>query len=491
MKPLTAVALYRPGLLSEKTVRSLIESGLVETVLVVSGEEGRPSTEGCDLLIAPESWSRETVSLVLDRLRTDYVLWFPGYESVAVDRAGLERIVWTAREEAAGLLYSDFYDCLNNQISVHPVNDYQIGSARDDFEFGPMMVFSVSALRNTIQKHGMMAGLRFGGLYHLRLSTSMDHPFYHVREPLYSVLHGTASTGREGIFSYVDPRNRVFQKEMETIFTQYLKKIDAYRDPSCLGLLTGGAEEAESYPVEASVVIPVRNRAGTVADAVASALSQRTDFPFTILAVDNHSTDGTTSILSDMAGRDKRLQHIIPARHDLGIGGCWNKALFHKACGRFAVQLDSDDLYSNPQTLQKMVDALRQGKYAMVIGSYTLVDPQLREIPPGLIDHREWTDENSHNNALRVNGLGAPRGFHTGIMRAFQFPNVSYGEDYAAGLRVCREFRVRRIYESVYLCRRWSGNTDAAPTIEETNRNNAFKDRLRSEEILARQKLNK
>jgi glycosyltransferase involved in cell wall biosynthesis len=242
--------------------------------------------------------------------------------------------------------------------------------------------------------------------------------------------------------------------------------------------------------VEASVVIPVRNRKETIAEAVKSSLSQETDFPFNVIVVDNHSTDGTTAILSDLARQYSNLKHIIPKRTDLGIGGCWNEAVADEACGRYVVQLDSDDLYSSSRTLQKMVDTLRQGNHAMVIGSYTLVDSRLEEIPPGLIDHREWTDENGHNNALRINGLGAPRAFNTGLMRKFGFLNVSYGEDYAAALRICRGYRIGRIYESLYLCRRWSGNTDAALSIEEANRNDAFKDNIRTTEILARQKMN-
>jgi glycosyltransferase involved in cell wall biosynthesis len=243
--------------------------------------------------------------------------------------------------------------------------------------------------------------------------------------------------------------------------------------------------------VEASVIIPVRNRKGTIAEAVRSALSQETDFAFNVIVVDNHSTDGTTDILSDLASQYSGLKHIVPEKTNLGIGGCWNEALRHEACGRYAVQLDSDDLYSGRRTLQKMVDMLRQGKYAMVIGSYTLVDSKLDEIYPGLIDHREWTDENGHNNALRINGLGAPRAFDTGLIRKIGFLNVSYGEDYAAALRICREYRIGRIYESVYLCRRWSGNSDTALSIEETNQNNAFKDQIRTEEIAARQEIAK
>jgi glycosyltransferase involved in cell wall biosynthesis len=234
----------------------------------------------------------------------------------------------------------------------------------------------------------------------------------------------------------------------------------------------------------------VLNRKETIVEAVKSAVSQETDFPFNVIVVDNHSTDGTTTVLFDLGRQYFRLKHIVPKRADLGIGGCWNEAIQDEACGRYAVQLDSDDLYSSSRTLQKMVDMLRQSNYAMVIGSYTLVDSRLEEIPPGLVDHREWTDENGHNNALRINGLGAPRAFSTSLMRSIGFLNVSYGEDYAAALRISREYPIGRIYESLYLCRRWSGNTDAALNIEEANRNNTFKDKIRTDEILARQKMN-
>jgi glycosyltransferase involved in cell wall biosynthesis len=289
------------------------------------------------------------------------------------------------------------------------------------------------------------------------------------------------------MFAYVDPRNKAAQKEMEIVFTDYLRKIGAYvsthrlRDVEMIG---------KAFAVEASIVIPVRNRKETITEAVKSALSQKTDFPFNVIVVDNHSTDGTTTILSDLAQKYPLLKHVVPKRTDLGIGGCWNEALRHEACGRYAVQLDSDDLYSSPHTLQKMVEMLGQGNYAMVIGSYTLVDSRLKKIPPGVINHREWTDENGHNNALRINGLGAPRAFNTGIIRGIKFLNVSYGEDYAAALRICRKYRIGRIYESLYLCRRWSGNTDASPSIEERNQNDAFKDKIRTAEILARQKMN-
>jgi hypothetical protein len=367
------------------------------------------------------------------------------------------------------------------------LNDYQLGSVRDDFDFGAMMLFSLPAIRKALKTYGAIPEVTFAGLYDLRLKVSIDHSVLHVGEPLYTVIKTDEPSCNEKLFAYVDPRHQAVQKEMETVFTEYLKKVGAYLPPHHLREVN---PTTESFPVEASVVIPVRNRKETISEAVKNALSQQTDFSFNVIVVDNHSKDGTTVVLSDLARRYSNLKHIVPKRTDLGIGGCWNEAIHSEACGRYAVQLDSDDLYSSPQTLQKMVIMLRQGRYPMVIGSYTLVDFELREIPPGLIDHCEWTDENGHNNALRINGLGAPRAFNTRLMRKIGFLNVSYGEDYAAALRICREYRIGRIYESLYLCRRWPGNTDADLTLEETNRNDAFKDKIRTEEILARQKMN-
>jgi hypothetical protein len=350
-----------------------------------------------------------------------------------------------------------------------------------------MILFSTGAVRNSLEKYGPVPAVKSAGLYDLRLKVSIDHCVHHLREPLYVRMGAGEPAGGEKLFAYLDPRHEGVQKEMEAVFTDYLKRIGAYLPPQSFRNVPSSPGP---FPVEASVVIPVRNREQTIAEAVESALSQETDFPFNILVVDNHSTDQTTSVLSDLAGRHSTLKHIIPLRTGLGIGGCWNEALVHEACGRYAVQLDSDDLYSSAHTLQKMVDKLHEGDHALVIGSYTLVDSLLGEISPGLIDHREWTDENGRNNALRINGLGAPRAFHSGLMRKIGFLNVSYGEDYAAALRICREYRIGRIYESLYLCRRWSGNTDAVLTLAAANRNDAFKDEIRTAEILARQKMN-
>jgi len=485
MKPLTVVTLYSPRPFFEKTLLSLTKSALVERVVIISQEPVHLKMDKCRILVAGPMSSHETLGQMIGGTRTKYLLLLLEARQISIEPKALERFLEVAGTTKAGLAFSDFYEESEGGKTLHPLIDYQPGSVRDDFDFGAMTLFSVSAIRKALKKYGDIPQVKFAGLYDLRLKISIDHPICHLKEPLYSVIRTNEPSGSEKLFAYVDPQNRALQKEMETVFTDYLKKIGVYLPPHRFREV---GQTLESFPVEVSVVIPVRNRSETIAEAANSALSQQADFPFNVIVVDNHSTDGTTAILSDFASRYSRLKHIIPARTDLGIGGCWNDALRHEACGRFAIQLDSDDLYSSPHTLQTMVGMLRQSNYAMVIGSYTLVDSKLKEIPPGLIDHREWTDENGHNNALRINGLGAPRAFNTSLMRKIGFLNVSYGEDYAAALRICREYRIGRIYQNLYLCRRWSSNSDAGLSIEATNRNDAFKDKIRTEEILARQK---
>jgi hypothetical protein len=487
MRPLTVVLSYRSGSFFERTLLSLMKSSLVESVLVASPEPILLKGEGFRVLPAGPLPSSETLSPILTEIRTQYLLFFPGAKPISLEPQAMERIIGMAESTEGGIVYSDFYDRGKSAKTLHPLNDYQTGSVRDDFDFGSMILFSTQAVRNSLEKYGPVPAVKFAGLYDLRLKVSIEHSVHHLREPLYTIGEGGEPAGDEKQFAYLDPRHQGVQKEMEAVFTEYLKRIGAYLPPESFQHVP---PDLGSFPAEASVVIPVRNRQQTIVEAVKSALAQETDFPFNVLVVDNHSTDRTTPILSEFAGRHPALKHIIPRRTDLGIGGCWNQALGHEACGRYAVQLDSDDLYSSAHTLQKMVDKLRQGDHALVIGSYTLVDSSLKKIPPGLIDHREWTDENGRNNALRINGLGAPRGFNTGLMRKIGFLNVSYGEDYAAALRICREYRIARIYENLYLCRRWSGNTDAALTLEAANRNDAFKDKVRTAEIAARQKMN-
>jgi hypothetical protein len=504
MKPITVVIPYSQEPFFEKTLLYLTKSTLVEHVVIVSEGSVHFKMNKCRVLVGGPLPSHETLRLILERTRTKYLLFLPNVKQILIEPKAIERIQEVVDSKKAGLVYSDFYDESKHGKKLHPLNDYQPGSVRDDFDFGAMILFSVSAVRKILKKYGLIPGVKFASLYDLRLKVSIDHSVYHLQESLYTVIGMQEPSRNVGaivgttvvpthelplqdkIFTYVDPRNRAVQKEMETVFTDYLKKIEAYLPPPSKEV----EQTTRSFPVEASIIIPVRNRKETIAQALESAFLQETDFPFNVIVVDNHSTDGTTAILSDLARQSSCLKHIIPKRTDLGIGGCWNEAIRHETCGRYVVQLDSDDLYSSNRTLQKMVDILRQGNFGMVIGSYTLVNSELKEIPPGCIDHREWTEENGHNNALRINGLGAPRAFNTNLIRKIGFLNVSYGEDYAAALRICREYRIGRIYESLYFCRRWPGNSDAGLSIEEANQNDAFKDKIRTIEMLARQKMN-
>ncbi len=486
MKPVTVVIPYSPEPFFEKTLLCLTGSAPVEHVLILSQSRAYFKTDRCRVLVADPLSSYETISLILEGIRTRYLLLLPNVKHISIESNALEKILKVADFKKTGLLYTDFYDEGKHGKTLHPLNDYQLGSGRDDFDFGAVILFSVPGIRRSLKKYGLIPELKYSGLYDLRLRVSIDHSVVHLSEPLYTVVGKEEPSGSEKIFTYVDPRNRAVQKEMENVFTDYLKKIGAYLPPTFKEV----KQTRRPFPVEASIIIPVRNRKETISEAVKSALSQETDFTFNIIVVDNHSTDGTTAILSNLGRQSSRLNHIVPKRTDLGIGGCWNEALRNEACGRYAVQLDSDDLYSTNHTLQKMVDVLRQGNFGMVIGSYTLVDSDLKEIPPGLIDHREWTEENGHNNALRINGLGAPRAFKTDLMRKIEFLNVSYGEDYAAALRICRDYRIGRVYENLYFCRRWAGNTDAGLSLREVNQHDAFKDKIRTIEILARRKMN-
>ena len=379
-----------------------------------------------------------------------------------------DRMEQVIRETGCGWVYADAVG--------HPRIDYQRGSIRDGFDFGGVVGVSVPAARQS----GIDSAWKWGGLYDLRLRISEKHAIVRIPEPLYSASMIDARPTGQKQFEYVDPRNRDYQIEMELIATSHLKRIGAWLQPR----FDRVPEAAEAFPVKASMVIPVRNRERTILEAVQSALVQIADFEFNVIVVDNHSTDRTTEILRSIS--DSRVIRIVPERRDLGIGGCWNEAIYSRDCGRYAVQLDSDDLYLNDGVLRRIVGELEAGPYAMVIGSYTMVDFSLNENAPGLIDHREWSRENGRNNALRVNGLGAPRAFNTSVLRRTGFPNVSYGEDYAVALRISRDYEIGRIYESVYLCRRWEGNSDSALPLEVANRYDQYKDWLRTIEIRAR-----
>jgi hypothetical protein len=426
-------------------------------------------------IVYPKDSSSASIQALLDA--PDSEVLFLGDPRVSIDPGPrmFERMTRVLRETGAGWVYTDAVG--------HPRIDYQDGSIRDGFDFGPIVGISVRAARQAGVEGGWkLGGWKWGGLYDLRLRISEKHPIVRIPEPLYSATPIDVRPTGQKQFDYVDPRNRDYQIEMEQVATAYLKRVGAWLPPNFETV----SAASEAFPVKASVVIPVRNRERTIADAVRSALAQHADFEFNVLVVDNHSTDRTTELMRGI--NDPRLIHIVPARHGLGIGGCWNEAIYSRYCGQSAVQLDSDDLYINEHVLRRVVSELDTGPYAMVIGSYTMVDFSLKEIPPGLIDHREWSRENGRNNALRINGLGAPRAFNTSVLRRFGFPNVSYGEDYAVALRISRDFEIGRIYEPVYLCRRWEGNSDSSLSVEVANRYDQYKDWLRTIELQARRR---
>lgn len=395
-----------------------------------------------------------------------------------VPRCGMVgRMVRVADDTGAVMVYSHYRDTDNGRDVA--LIDCQAGALRDDFDFGPVVMVRVDALRRAT---GDMAATayRTAGFYDLRLRLMESGPLVRIPETLYDA--GAAEESSQ--FDYVDPRNRAAQIEREEVVTSFLRRTGAWID----GTMAEAVDvEAGNFPVEASVVIPVRNRVSTIADAVRSALAQEAPFRINVIVVDNYSTDGTAELLAQIASQEPRLQLVTPEHEGLGIGGCWNLALAHPLCGRFAVQLDSDDVYSRPDAVRLIVDKFRERGCAMVVGSYRLTDFDLNTIPPGLIDHAEWTDGNGPNNLLRVNGMGAPRAFFTPVAREFPMPDVSYGEDYAMALRLSRSFRIGRIFDELYLCRRWGGNSDAAPAPEKINRFNEYKDRLRTWELSARQ----
>ena len=476
----------------EGVLEALLRNTLVRKAVVLRSGGPGFCPPRCEMLAVDGPVSGKTWNAVLSGIATQYILFSPDTEGLRIDPRAPDRLVETAEATGAGMVYADYADITRETLREHPLNDYEPGSLRDGFDFGPLILLSTTAVRRAIKKYGEIPPYRWAGWYDLRLKISTDRDLFHLPERLSSVDRELikaedGKNGNGGHFAYVDPHNRDVQEEMESAVTAHLKRIGAFLAPDFSDL----PHCNDPFPLEASVVIPVRNRVRTVADAVASALSQRTDFSFNVIVVDNHSTDGTTPLLRDLAAQQTVLRHIIPERRDLSIGGCWNEAIFSSACGRYAVQLDSDDLYDGRDVLQRLVDLLRRDSCAMAVGSYTLVNERLEEIPPGLIDHREWTDANGRNNALRINGLGAPRAFATSVLRRIGFPNVGYGEDYAVALRLSREYRIGRIYDSLYLCRRWEGNTDAALSVEQMNRHDRYKDRLRTMEIRARRKMNR
>ncbi len=465
------------------TIANLRSCPLVEHISLLSTDGNALPPEGCDLIHIDNLTSSSTVKAIASASKSNFILLYTKYNRLEPGYLSLERFVRIADDSKAGMVYSDSYTVVDGLRKNAPVIDYQKGSLRDDFDFGSVLFFNTDIYRRAAS--GIDNEYRAAGLYDLRLRISRIAPIVHVNEYLYTDVTVDTRLSGEKNFDYVDPRNRDSQIEMEKACTAHLKAVGGYLAP----VFDSIEFDNSDFDYEASVIIPVRNRVRTICDAISSALSQKTDFLFNVIVIDNHSTDGTTEAIRSFD--DSRLVHIIPDRDDLGIGGCWNLGAHHPKAGKFCIQLDSDDVYYDENTLTKMVRAFYDNKAGMVVGTYMLTDINKNMIAPGIIDHREWTPENGRNNALRINGLGAPRAFYTPLLREMPIPNTSYGEDYAMGLAVSRSLQIGRVYDVVYLCRRWEDNSDAALDIIKMNANNLYKDRIRTWELEARMAKNK
>ena len=451
---------------------------LVKKIYLLAKEDSAGTVDGCEVVKIDGLTSTKTIKAIAERADADYVLLYTKYDRLKFGVFALDRFVRLAEDTQAGMLYADHYNGDEPDRTKAPVIDYQMGSLRDDFDFGSVLFYSAEAFRKAASM--MKADYEFAGLYDLRLKLSRFAALEHINEFLYSDIELDTRKSGEKMFDYVDPKNRGRQIEMEKAVTEHLKEINGYLAPEFTHIEFG----EDKFAVEASVIIPVRTRERTIADAIDSALMQKTTFPFNVIVIDNCSTDRTTEIIKERYGNNPQVIHLITG--DISVGGCWNVAAHHPQVGKFCVQLDSDDVYSDENTLTTMVNAFYEQNCAMVVGSYTLTDINKNIIPPGLVDHKEWTPENGRNNALRINGLGAPRAFYTPILRTVKLPCVNYGEDYALGLNMSRNYQIGRVYTSVYFCRRWDDNSDAALDVEKMNRNNLYKDRIRTWELKAR-----
>ena len=466
------------------TVDDLRESALVSKITLLATDAAAKPCLGCELIHIDSLNSSATMKKIADAAKADYTLLYTKYNHLVPGYFAIDRFVKIAEDTEAGMLYADHYSVSEGKRTASPVIDYQKGSLRDNFNFGSVLFFNTADLKKAAA--GIDRDYTAAGLYDLRLRLSRMAPIVHINEYLYSDVELDTRKSGEKIFDYVDPKNRGVQIEMEEACTEHLKAVGAYLEP----VFDKIEFDKGDFEYEASVIIPVRNRVRTIRDAIRSVLGQKTDFKFNLIVIDNHSTDGTTEAIDEFKD-DERLIHIVPEREDLGIGGCCNAGAHHPKAGKFCVQLDSDDVYSDENTLAKMVQAFYDNNSGMVVGTYRLTDLNLNTIPPGVIDHREWTPENGRNNALRINGLGAPRAFYTPMLREIKVPNTSYGEDYALGLAFSRKNQIGRVYDVVYNCRRWEDNSDAALDINKMNANDLYKDRIRTWELEARIALNK
>lgn len=472
----------------DKTIGELLACPSIDQIFLLSAQSDTniKLPERCHLLPASPTDSTERYKQIAQYANTPYTLIYTQVHNFELGYMAIERMCDYLSAPQCCMVYADHYKIVKGERKPHPVIDYQLGSVRDDFDFGSLLMFRSETLKKAVDEITSEDEYHYSALYALRLALSRYGELTHIREYLYTEAEIDLRKSGEKQFDYVDPRNRQVQIEREVVFTRHLKKSGTYLVPTrCTIDVSEG-----NFLYEASVIIPVRNRARTIDDAIRSVLEQKTRFPFNLIIIDNHSTDGTSEIIEHYKNNSKVI-HLIPERTDLGIGGCWNLGINHAQCGRFAIQLDSDDLYSSPDTLQTIVDKFYKEQCAMVIGSYRMTDFALQTLPPGVIDHKEWTDENGHNNALRINGLGAPRAFYTPLLRKIRVPDTSYGEDYALGLAFSRSYHIGRIYDVLYLCRRWEGNSDAALSIEKVNLNNSYKDSLRTLEMKLRHDMNK
>ena len=480
--PITVFVPYDSEIKIWELSNSLRKSKLIEELFLIA-RDSKDVPGSLRTITSENIYSTRTIRSIYDETDSEFILLILKPVEISFGQFSLHRMLEICGNTNAGWVYSDYHEIKNNVVYQSPLIDYQSGSIRDDFDFGKSVLIRKSAVGEYLAQ--TKSDFVHAGLYDLRLFISRHYSIVRIPEFLYSV-DITAKKEEKGQFDYVDPKNKIIQFEMEEAATSHLKEINAYLEPVFIGVNIID----EDFAYEASVIIPVKNRERTIADALESALRQKTDFPFNIIIVDNHSTDGTTAIIKTLSEKHGNIIHIVPKAKNLEIGGCWNEAIFNDHCGKYAVQLDSDDLYANEHILQRIINVFREEKCAMVIGSYKLTDFNLNEIPPGIIDHREWTPANGRNNALRVNGFGAPRAYFTPIIREIKFPNVSYGEDYSVALAVSRRYEISRIFEPLYYCRRWEGNSDAQLSNEKRNMFNMYKDTVRTFEIQARQRLN-
>ena len=450
--------------------------------LLATDRQADFSSTGLPVIYTDNLNSSDTVAAIARAASADYSLIYTKYTGLVPGYFSLERFARIGDDSGAGMLYSDHFQIIDGQRRKMPLIMYQEGALRDDFNFGSMLFYRTSCLKKAVEES--KAQYPYAGMYNLRLTVSRMADLVHINEILYTEVETDTRKSGQKLFDYVDPKNRAVQIDMEKACSAHLKAIGAYLEP----VFTPVSFDREAFDYEATIMIPVFNRERTIEDAVLSALSQKTTFKYNVIVVNHHSSDNTVSIVNKYTS-DPKLILITPERRDLFVGGLWNTAAHHPQCGRFIVQLDSDDVYSGPDTLQKIVDAFYEQQCAMVVGTYRITDFRMETIPPGVIDHREWTPDNGRNNALRINGLGAPRAFYTPILREVLLPNTNYGEDYALGLYFSRKYQIGRIYDVLYCCRRWEGNSDAALEVEKTNTNNLYKDRIRTWEVQARKQL--